>query len=568
MKVRPGYLKRILGGSIFGLYMAHLVFFLNPQIDMTAGRLSVVASVYAVIWGLILGSILWLLRVARVRLIGRPPGEYKAHGFGFIVAAALVSTATFWGHLVFFRVFLPRAAVGALSNATTILGAASLLLLILWLFERQIDARVPNLALWLAVVVVALSVVFVYERQDRYIDPPSPTIVTAIPDRPLRPVTIVVVDGLPYDWVVTLEGEGVIPHLESLIAGGFFARVHPFNTSSARALSASLATGKLPNRHGVTGRWSYRTLLNRNDPWLNIPRSISFRNWGLLPPVERISAPLPSGSELPVWGMLDRAGQVAIVANWPFTHGTFGASTIGISERACVDSHAASNENARQTLARTCSETASMDPALMLRLEPVGPNPYERIRRSFHADQAGALAALSEATAHEDALVTISLNVLGIAAEGVKVGDNRLPPAGRIDGDTIRAIVDQIDRLIARIDRERENDTLVVVSHSGPMPPPLPSNAVAALTELLASEAAPGREDGFLLLVGNVRQSREGSPIVSVVDIVPTALFAAGMPVARDLDGRIITEAFEGTPLASRGVSYIQSYEQVTAGRD
>jgi hypothetical protein len=563
MKVRPGYLKRILGGAIFGLYMGHLVFFLNPQIDMTAGRLALVSSVYAILWGLILGTLLWLLRVARVKVFGRAEGEHKPHGFEFIVAASLISTATFWGHLEFFRVFLPRAAVAALSNATTILGAASFLLLLVWLFEREIDRRVPNLALVLGALVVALSVAIIFQRQDLYVEPSSPAIVATVAPREIRPVTIVVVESLPYDWVVTLEGSGLVPNLEALVATGYFARVHPFNTSSARALSASLATGKLPNRHGVTGLWSYRTLLNRNDPWLNIPRGVSFRNWGLIPPVERISAPLPSGSQLPIWGMLARAGQPAIVANWPFSHGRFDERVIGISDRGCIEANAAPTAESREMLARACADADLMDPNLLLRLEPVGAAAFERIRDTLRSDEAAAMTALGQLDGRGNALVTISINALRVTTSALDVRDNRLPDTGRVDGDSLRAIIEKIDQLIGRIDRQREGDILIVASYSGPAPPPLPSNPVIAISELLDSEVAPGREDGFVVITGDVRHHRDGAPIVSVVDVVPTALFAAGMPVARDMDGRIVTEAFEGTPLSRRGVSYIQSYEQV-----
>lgn len=566
MKVRPGYLKRILGGSIFGLYMGHLVFFLNPQIDMTAGRLALVSSVYAVLWGALLGTVLWLLRVARVKLIGRPPGEYKPHGFGFIVAAALVSTLTFWAHLEFFRVFLPRAAVGALANATNILGAASFLLLLIWLLEKQLDAKVPNLALGIAVGLVGLSVAVMFVRQDLYVEPPPPAIAASVTPRPLRPVTLVVIDSLPYDWIVTLEGSGIMPHVESLMTGGFLARVHPFNTSSGRALSASLATGKLPNRHGVTGRWSYRTLLNRDDPWLNIPRGVSFRNWGVLPPVERIAAPLPSGSQLPVWGMMARAGQPAVVANWPYTHARFTPGVTGISDRVCSEPSAANRPEIREALTGICVDAALVDEALLLRLEPAGSSLRDRLHAALQADRASASAAMSAAASREGSFVTISINSLAVATSSLR--DNRLPDSESVNGDAIRAILAEIDKLVASIDAARDGDTLFVASFSGPVPPPLPSNPVVAMRELAASELAPGREDGFLVIAGDVHAMREGSPIVSVVDVVPTALFAAGMPVARDLDGRIVTEAFDGSVLARRGVSYIQSYELVTPPND
>ena len=117
-------------------------------------------------------------------------------------------------------------------------------------------------------------------------------------------------------------------------------------------------------------------------------------------------------------------------------------------------------------------------------------------------------------------------------------------------------------QILEEIDTRLADDIVVIVSPSGPFPPPLPSNPVSAIRELFASEVEPGREDGFVLILGDVKASRGSSSIVATPDILPTILFAAGMPVARDFDGRAITEAFTGTALASRGITYIQTYER------
>src|SRR5512147_1827053 len=98
MSIRWAYLKRVLAGAIFGLYMAHLLYFLNPQVEITPLRLATVTLIYGLTCGLLFGTILWGLRLLRLRLFGRPD-VYRTHGFGFVVLAAFVSSFIYWVHL-------------------------------------------------------------------------------------------------------------------------------------------------------------------------------------------------------------------------------------------------------------------------------------------------------------------------------------------------------------------------------------------------------------------------------------------------------------------------------------
>ena len=66
MTIRWAYLKRVLAGAIFGLYIANLLYFLNPQVDITLGRLALVTVVYGLICGFLFGTLLWGLRALRV----------------------------------------------------------------------------------------------------------------------------------------------------------------------------------------------------------------------------------------------------------------------------------------------------------------------------------------------------------------------------------------------------------------------------------------------------------------------------------------------------------------------
>src|SRR5437762_394832 len=320
MPIRWAYLKRVLAGAIFGLYIANLLYFLNPQVDITPARLLVVTVVYGVICGLLFGGVLWGLRVLRVRLWGRPD-EYRTHGFGFVVLAAFIAAAIYWIHLEVFRIYLPVGAVRVLQKATNAITVTAFVLLLLWVLERNADRQRSRLVFAAGVVVIALSSIVLYERRDSYRTEKQRVVVANIGTvAGQRPVLFVAIRNLPYDWIVTMIGEGRLPFFEQARSRAYFTRLEPFPTMDAKALWASIATGKLPFRHGVTGRFAYRTPLNGSDPaerFLIVPSGVGFNIWGLIPPVERIGSQLPSGDSLPLWTLFERLGLHAAVLDWP-----------------------------------------------------------------------------------------------------------------------------------------------------------------------------------------------------------------------------------------------------------
>ena len=102
--------------------------------------------------------------------------------------------------------------------------------------------------------------------------------------------------------------------------------------------------------------------------------------------------------------------------------------------------------------------------------------------------------------------------------------------------------------------------TLVITSPSAIVPPELPANAFALARNELAS-GDPGEDHGFLLMISPSAAHRENPKTVHVTDIVPTVLFAAGLPVGRDMDGRVVTDAFSEEMLRRSSLSAIQTYE-------
>lgn len=537
MRFPWSYAKRVLAGAIFGLYMAHLLYYLNPQIDITPGRLIAVTVIYGVLCGLIFGSILWGLRALRVRVFGRDEeGPWRPHGFGLVVTAAFFSALVYWAHLALLRVYLPTGAVRILSKATTVIAVTGALLLILWLIERASGKRASRILFTTGVALIVVSSFFLYQRRDRYRVETRNPVIANVAVGPERRVVFVAVRELPYDWIVTLRGEGALPFLSGAVEDGFLARVEPFRTTSPKALWASLNTGKLPSRHGVTGRFSYQTPLNRpNEPFLLVPMGVGFKGWGLIPPVERIAAHLPSGRSLPFWAAWRKLGLEAEVIGW------------GQREQ----------ERERVAPMPRAADRGPGEPAEALANSLPG-EVEESLIRALASDAARVDAAVR--SARSAALLAVELDAVSRAIDVLGIDDNRLPDRHTPAGKAIRSVLLRIDLQLRDLAEAAGDGLFAVASPSAPKPPVLPGTVLAILRAIEA-EADPGTDDGFLLLLGSSVTSRPKAPSVEVTDVVPTILFGGGLPVARDMDGRVVEEGFTDEFLRRSSIAMIQTYE-------
>jgi hypothetical protein len=534
-------MKRFLAGALFGLYAAHLLYLLNPQVDVTPATLIGVTLLYAVIAGLLFGTALWGLRAARVKLFGKPvTNGYRAHGFGFIVFAAFIAATVYWIHLDAVRAYLPIAAVHLLIKATNLVTLVAFILLVLWFFERNADRRVSRGIFVTALLTVVVSSVFLYERRDSYRTEKKSVVVANIGTiAGERPVIVVAIRNLPYDWIVQLAGEGRLPFFDSARQRAYFARLEPFATSSDKALWASLATGKLPYRHGVTGSYSYRTPLNHDEPFLLLPSGIGFNVWGLLPPVERISAQLPSGNALPLWTMFERLSFHAAVVNWPKAQrGT--ASTV-----------------VTDTAIRTAPR-AIVAPFAQ-KFSGTG-NARTRILHGLASDSDAIETVRHIAADRTIGLDMVALEGFSEAQRALHIYANELPPRTSMKGEALRAYVVQLDALLTAIARDYPDHLLVVTSPSGPTAPPLPVTPYAFAREEFGVDD-PGADDGFVVITGAGTTHRDNPAAATVDDIVPTTLFAAGLPAGRDMDGSVLTAAFDDAFLRRNALSLIATYE-------
>lgn len=137
-------------------------------------------------------------------------------------------------------------------------------------------------------------------------------------------------------------------------------------------------------------------------------------------------------------------------------------------------------------------------------------------------------------------------------------------PAARAAAERLAEHYARIDRLLAEIWAREEGRPrlLAVVSAYGVHP----QGGWRRLWGQVTPAAALGGEflsapDGALLLYGE--RIRPGSLLTDarIVDVAPTLLYGLGFPVARDLDGKVLTTAFNKEFLRRNPLTFFPSYE-------
>jgi predicted AlkP superfamily phosphohydrolase/phosphomutase len=107
-------------------------------------------------------------------------------------------------------------------------------------------------------------------------------------------------------------------------------------------------------------------------------------------------------------------------------------------------------------------------------------------------------------------------------------------------------------------------DVLLVVSGHGLEPSPLWRRLVGALTGAPPDAAShAGAPPGVLVAIGDGIERGATVRGASVVDVAPTILYLLGLPVARDMEGRVLTELVTPAFAGENPLTFIPSYESL-----
>jgi predicted AlkP superfamily phosphohydrolase/phosphomutase len=565
-------------------YVIALVLHLNPNLPLHPSRFAPLLATVGLYYVVHLTVICYILLVLR-QLLAREvfsPAWISVDVLAWLSAmAAAAGAVLMWRNLVAFSLVLDAGTATALFASTAVLTGTAVLFLLLALFRRKApQARVVWAPLF--VLLVLSSVAAPLALRGRGVPP----LLEARPiDAPFdRPhpestgrVTVIAIDGASLDLITSASAEGRLPNFGRILDAGAVRHLATLHPTSAEAVWAAVATGKLPQKNGVRSSAIYQ--LAGSAGALQLLPDYCFAHglerFGFLVEQEHTSATFRTRT---LWSILSNEGFTVGVVGWPLTqpapivrgyvvgdtYHRIALTASGLDDPSAIyppelqlDVLAAMEEKASDTapvmtasLAAGGIDARSEAPARIDRV-------YDRIAQTMSR----ARPAQVTLTRYQ------SLDPIGHYflryAQPSDFGDVTEEERRR-HGSVLERHYSMIDEAIGRaMAGLGPEDLLVVVSGYGMEPLGLGKRMVERLIgdpEISGThEAAP---DGFLLAYGaSVARGREQAR-ASVVDVAPTILYFLGLPLGRDMDGYARTDVFQRSFTEQRPITFIPTYDR------
>ncbi|MBM3307499.1 MAG: alkaline phosphatase family protein [Candidatus Eisenbacteria bacterium] len=371
-----------------------------------------------------------------------------------------------------------------------------------------------------------------------------------------RRVMIIGFDGMEYDVMGPMLEAGRLPNFARLMHEGAWGEIRSLEILESPVIWTSIATGTLPEKHGVTG-----FVKPRKGGAAQVPTSQNVR---------RVAA---------LWDILGHEGKTSGVIGWLVTWpaepirgymvtSNFSFGWDGNSPRPQQVTYPEELKSALEPLRMRAGDVPDglMDEFVKRSAMRVD-DPRKRLETLagfLASDETTRAVGLDLASKMPTDLLAIYFRSVDGPCHTFWVHhfpDSRPAsiPEWEVDalGEVIPKYYEYTDRILGEFLRLADDNTTVIVTsdHGFHGPRIVPGQ----------SRAGIGDHDptGFIVLWGkDIVRGREIAD-VSVLDVTPTVLALWGLPVGKDMDGRVLEEAIEPRFLKDHPVRTIPSYEEV-----
>ncbi len=557
-----------LPGALVGAHLAGLLFFLNPALPWRLWPVARAMAWYA-------GEVgLFSLALHLPLLAGAGAGERRAlRLLPWTLTGALAVGAVLDGtQASHYAYYLPTGINERLIKTAVWLAIAAVLSFYTALLHSLGRRRAYGVrSRFFLGLLSVLSVFVMVERRAAFHPRSAPPSRPAIVERAPRPrLWMVGLETATLDAILPLANQGELPFLGEMLKHGAYGRLESFSPVRPEALWITLACGKYPWQHGVAGGTLYSA--PRIGPGAELrllPAGIAFNRWGL--PAARSRLLHGYGRQaLTIWEVLPRLGIPCGVVGWPASSPVSTEAAFALSDRYFANRPDPNGASSAELAAWAARFRPAPRPARSrsggLSAAASGPLGMEALPADAWSESVAA-ALLDH---HPEVgglflvlpgLREISRRYFGgfteVEFRGVQA------PTALTASHAVGAYYKYLDDFLAKLwKRHTGDDLLVVVSASGIEGSEGWRRLLADLVGQVPVEgfetAAP---DGVLLLYGESVQQGALLTGAQLVDVVPTLMYALHLPVARDLDGVVLTPAFDKGFLAAHPLTFLPTYE-------
>jgi len=399
---------------------------------------------------------------------------------------------------------------------------------------------------------------------------------------PARRVILVGADGLGPEALTEGLARGAFPAFAYLQRHGAHGPLATLRPCEGPPVWTSILTGVLPRAHGVKSFVTYR-LRGSDTVFEVLPKGV------LVSALERLSLvhtePVTAAARKrpALWNDMNAFSvEAGLVRLWA-THPIEKVRGFMLSPRfhhAGLDERPADLLHPQDLFTEVRAQKVEgddVDRALLSEFVEVAPGRSQEMDQWLRSELVGKALAPDLTYRRAGAVLRAAYDPPFFATYyyGLDVvGHTFLPFArpgvfGNVDADSVRRYGRVIDRYITlvgdwvmdTVQRRGPSDIVIFVSGYG-MEPATPLERIAAL---LTGRGAQGglhqdAPDGYFIAVGDGIKPGSVVQAASVVDIAPTILYLMGLPVARDMDGRVLTEILDEDFARAHPMTLIPTY--------
>ena len=568
-------------------YVLALFLHLNPHLPLHPARLTTIVATVGLYYVVHLTVIFYVL-LAVWQLLGREVFSPAWTSVGVLTVlcgtASAAGAVLMWNNAEAFARVTDRATSLALERSAVVLAASAILFALVGV-TRRAAPRARGLWATMFLIVAGASAAAPLALRGRGAPPflearPIDAAFASARSEPSPRVTVIAIDAASLDLITRATAEGRLPNFGRILDAGAVRHLATLHPTSAEAVWAAVATGKLPQKNGIRSAAVYQ-IAGGDDALQLLPVDCfahGLQRFGFLIEHPHTSAAFRTRT---LWSIASVNGFSVGVVGWPLTQpappvrGYLVADTYHRSANTAlgIDEPSALYPPDLQDEALAAMEVATADaPAVVNASLDGAPAGRADARESAARRTDRIYDTIAQAMARRrPAQLTLtryqSLDPIGhyylryaLPSEFGDVTDEERRRLGAVLERHYAWIDDAIGRAMAALG---QGDLLVVVSAYGMEPLAFGKRVIERVIgdpDLSGThEDAP---DGFLLAYGaSVARGREQTP-ASVVDVTPTILYFLGLPIGRDMDGYARTDLFQRSFTEPRPITFIPTHDR------